>query len=79
MWLAATGDVAAAERLAQDAVIEHKRLPMPFQCARTPLLLGQLQRRRRQKVTATATLFEAQQPLAMPRQVARETADAEVE
>jgi DNA-binding CsgD family transcriptional regulator len=59
MWLAATGDVAAAARLAQDAMAEHERLPMPFERARTELLLGRLQRRQRQKETAAATLRDA--------------------
>jgi len=34
-------------------------LPMPFERARTQLLLGQLQRRQRQKDAATITLTEA--------------------
>jgi DNA-binding CsgD family transcriptional regulator len=38
---------------------EHRRLPMPFERARTQLLLGQLQRRRRRKQGAEATLREA--------------------
>ena len=61
MWLAATGDVAAADRLAHDAMTEHERLPMPFERARTLLLLGQLQRRQRQKEAGAATLHEALQ------------------
>jgi tetratricopeptide (TPR) repeat protein len=59
MFLAATGDVAAATRMAEDAMTEHERLPMPFERARTQLLIGQLQRRRRRKETAAATLREA--------------------
>jgi DNA-binding CsgD family transcriptional regulator len=58
-WLAATGDIAAATRMAEDAITEHDRLPMPFERARTLLLLGQLQRRQRQKETASATLRDA--------------------
>ena len=61
MWLAARGDVEAAARKAQDAMAEHDRLPMPFERARTQLLLGQLQRRQRQKERARATLREALQ------------------
>jgi DNA-binding NarL/FixJ family response regulator len=38
---------------------EHDRLPMPFERARTQLLLGQLQRRQRHKAAASATLREA--------------------
>jgi ATP/maltotriose-dependent transcriptional regulator MalT len=59
MWLAANGDIAAADRMARHAMTEHERLPMPFERARTQLLLGQLQRRQRQKEVATATLREA--------------------
>jgi DNA-binding CsgD family transcriptional regulator len=59
MWLAARGDVVAAERLAHQAMTEHQRLPMPFERARTQLLLGQLQRRQRRKEAAAASLQEA--------------------
>ena len=37
----------------------HERVPMPFDTARTALLLGQLQRRQRHKEAAAATLREA--------------------
>ena len=60
MWLAATGDIAAATQMAEQAMEEHDRLPMPFERARTLLLLGQLQRRQRQKESAGATLRDAQ-------------------
>jgi DNA-binding CsgD family transcriptional regulator len=59
MMLAAEGDVEAATRMAEQALAEHQRLPMPFERARTQLLLGQLQRRQRQKDVATTTLTEA--------------------
>jgi DNA-binding CsgD family transcriptional regulator len=59
MWLAARGDVVAAEHVAHQAMTEHDRLPMPFERARTQLLLGQLQRRQRRKEAAAATLHEA--------------------
>ena len=59
MWLAGRGDVAAANRIAHDAMIEHERLPMPFERARTQLWLGQLQRRQRQRDAARATFREA--------------------
>jgi DNA-binding CsgD family transcriptional regulator len=45
MVLAATGDVEGAVKSARRALIEHDRLPMPFERARTQLLLGQLLRR----------------------------------
>ena len=61
MWLAARGDVAAATRIVHDAMIEHERLPMPFERARTQLWLGQLQRRQRQKDAARAAFREALQ------------------
>lgn len=56
MLLAASGDFAAGARAAEDAMVHHDRVPMPFERARTQLLLGQLQRRQRQKRTASTTL-----------------------
>ena len=44
MVLAARGDVEAAVQSAHRALTEHDRLPMPFERARTQLLLGQLTR-----------------------------------
>jgi DNA-binding CsgD family transcriptional regulator/tetratricopeptide (TPR) repeat protein len=61
MLLAARGDVDAAVDAVQRAMVEHKRLPMPFERARTQLLLGQLHRRQRQKRAVTTTLQEALQ------------------
>ncbi|MDT5323168.1 MAG: hypothetical protein QOF25_320, partial [Mycobacterium sp.] len=58
MLLAAQGDVDAAMQTAQRAMTEHDRLPMPFERARTQLLVGQLQRRLRQRDAAAATLRE---------------------
>jgi DNA-binding CsgD family transcriptional regulator len=59
MLLAARGDLAAATGTAELAMTEHQRLPMPFERARTQLLLGQLQRRQRQREASAATLREA--------------------
>jgi DNA-binding CsgD family transcriptional regulator len=59
MWLAAHGDVAAADQMAQHALREHARLPMPFERARTQLLRGQLFRRQRRKDLAGAALHDA--------------------
>ena len=59
MLLAARGDLDAASSAVQQAMIEHDRLPMPFERARTQLLLGQIQRRQRQKAIASSTLQEA--------------------
>lgn len=59
MLQAARGDVSTATGIAELAMAEHQRLPMPFERARTLLLLGQLQRRQRRRDAATATLQEA--------------------
>jgi DNA-binding CsgD family transcriptional regulator len=59
MLLAALGDLDAAGAAAQRAMAEHDRLAMPFERARTLLLLGQLQRRQRRKESASASLQEA--------------------
>jgi DNA-binding CsgD family transcriptional regulator len=59
MLLAARGDLEAAGAAAQDAMAEHDRLPMPFERARTQLLVGQLQRRTRRNKLAATTLGEA--------------------
>jgi DNA-binding CsgD family transcriptional regulator/TolA-binding protein len=59
MLLAARGDLAAATSTAELAMTEHGRLPMPFDRARTQLLLAQLQRRQRQREAAAATLRDA--------------------
>jgi DNA-binding CsgD family transcriptional regulator len=59
MLLAAQGDLQAANEAAKRAMAEHDRLGMPFERARTLLLLGQLQRRQRRKESASATLQEA--------------------
>lgn len=61
MLLATRGDVGAATELAERAMVEHERLPMPFERARTQLILGQLQRRQRQREVGNATLREALQ------------------
>jgi DNA-binding CsgD family transcriptional regulator len=59
MLQAGHGDVSAAAETAETALTEHERLPMPFERARTQLLLGQLQRRQRRRDAATSTLQEA--------------------
>ncbi|MCT7661833.1 ATP-binding protein [Mycobacterium deserti] len=59
MLLAAYGDVDAAYEVVQTAMIHHARLPMPFERARTQLLVGQIQRRQRKREAASATLREA--------------------
>jgi hypothetical protein len=57
--LAAHGDVDTACSAAETAMKHHDRLPMPFERARTQLLVGQLQRRQRKREVASATLGEA--------------------
>ncbi len=59
MLLAARGDLDAATAAAQQAMAHHDRLPMPFERARTQLLVGQLHRRGRRKQVATQALEEA--------------------
>lgn len=56
---AANGDVASAVASAQRANAEYDRLPMPFEKARTQLVLGQLLHRQRAKDAATSMLGEA--------------------
>jgi DNA-binding CsgD family transcriptional regulator len=59
MLQAARGDLAEAEETLQRALVQHDRLPMPFERARTQLFLGQVLRRQRRKNLAAATLREA--------------------
>lgn len=59
MLLAARGDLDGAERAAARAMVEHQRIAVPFERARTQLVLGQLQRRLRRRQAARATLEEA--------------------
>jgi len=59
LWLAAKGDVDAALESANRAMAYHDRTPMRFERARTRLVLGKLQRRRRLKDAASRTLAEA--------------------
>jgi DNA-binding CsgD family transcriptional regulator len=59
LLLAAAGDLDSAAGAAGRALDEHRRLPMPFERARTQLVLGQIQRRRRQKRAAAVALQEA--------------------
>ncbi len=61
MVLAARGDVDAAIVTARQAMTEHERLPMPFERARTQLLVGQLERRQRRNHASSAALNEALQ------------------
>ncbi|MFC7619789.1 AAA family ATPase [Microlunatus sp. GCM10028923] len=56
---AARGDLDGAAAAGQRALIEHERLPMPLERARTQLVLGQVHRRRRQKRLAADAIRAA--------------------
>jgi len=53
------GDVASAAESAQQAMLHHERVDMPFEKARTQVFLGQVQRRQRRRELASNTLREA--------------------
>jgi len=57
---AARGDLVSAQDALERAVVEHQRVTEPFELGRTLLALGNVQRRRRQKQAATASLHRAQ-------------------
>jgi DNA-binding CsgD family transcriptional regulator len=59
MQSAADGDVTAGVALAKAALAHHDRIDMPFERARTLLVLGRLERRLRHWRPATAALNEA--------------------
>ncbi|MET0453624.1 MAG: LuxR C-terminal-related transcriptional regulator [Mycobacterium sp.] len=59
MLLAARGELDAAVEATEAAMAQHGRVPMPFERARTQLLLGQLQRRQRRQDTAANTVGQA--------------------
>jgi DNA-binding CsgD family transcriptional regulator len=59
MLLAARGCLDEATEAARYAMSHHEQLAMPFERARTRLLVGQLQRRARRRDAATTTLTEA--------------------
>jgi DNA-binding CsgD family transcriptional regulator len=57
---AAEGDLAGAQAALERALRHHERVAEPFELGRTLLALGNIQRRRRQKQAATASLRRAQ-------------------
>lgn len=59
LLLAAQGEPEKADRALGQAILEHERVPMPFELARTQLVKGTLERRRKQRATASATLQRA--------------------
>jgi DNA-binding CsgD family transcriptional regulator len=56
---AATGDFEASFEAFASALAEHKRIPMPFEHARTLLALGAAQRRAKRRAEARASLQQA--------------------
>lgn len=56
---AARGDIAAATEWVERAMRDHNRMTMPFERARSQLLLGQLQRRQGRPSSAATTLQDA--------------------
>jgi DNA-binding CsgD family transcriptional regulator len=59
MIAATDGDLDAAHAALMRAMAEHDRLPMPFERARTQLVLGHVLRRQRKKDSAISVLHEA--------------------
>jgi DNA-binding CsgD family transcriptional regulator len=59
MLQAARGDLDGALTATEGAMAQHDRVPMPFERARTQLLLGQLQLRARRQDDAASTLRAA--------------------
>ncbi len=59
MLLAAQGELDAAIRCCQKALADHQRLQMPFENARTLLVLGRIQRRAGKRREAKAALTES--------------------
>jgi DNA-binding CsgD family transcriptional regulator len=59
LLLAARGDLTGAITAGERALTEHRRLSMPLELARTQLVVGRLQHRRRQYDAATATVSTA--------------------
>ena len=57
--LAARGDLPAASAAVDEAVIQHDRLPLPFELGRTLLVKGTVQRRAKRKRDARDTLEQA--------------------
>jgi DNA-binding CsgD family transcriptional regulator len=55
----AAGNLESAQAAAEQALVEHERLPFPFELGRTLLVLGQLRRRRRARRAAREALESA--------------------
>ena len=61
MLLAARGDTSGAVEAVEQAMVAHDRLAMPFERARTQLVLGQLLRRKRLKDASAVNFHDALQ------------------
>jgi DNA-binding CsgD family transcriptional regulator len=56
---AARGDLSAASSALAQALVDHRRVPQPFELARTLLVKGEVERRAKQKRAARSTLEQA--------------------
>jgi DNA-binding CsgD family transcriptional regulator len=56
---AARGDLTGASSALERALVEHRRVPQPFELARTLLVKGEVERRAKQKRAARSTLEQA--------------------
>jgi tetratricopeptide (TPR) repeat protein len=56
---AARGDLPRARSALEQALVEHRRVPQPFELARTLLVKGEVERRAKQKRAARLTLEQA--------------------
>jgi DNA-binding CsgD family transcriptional regulator len=56
---AARGDLSAARSALEQALVDHRRVPQPFELARTLLVKGEVERRAKQKRAARSTLEQA--------------------
>jgi DNA-binding CsgD family transcriptional regulator len=56
---AARGDLPTARVALAQALVEHRRVPQPFELARTLLVKGEVERRAKQKRAARSTLEQA--------------------
>jgi DNA-binding NarL/FixJ family response regulator len=59
MLSAARGDLTAASAALKQALVEHRRVPQPFELARTLLVKGAVERRAKQKRAARSSLEQA--------------------
>ena len=59
MLTAARGDLPAAGAALEQALVEHRRVPQPFELARTLLVKGEVERRAKQKRAARSSLEQA--------------------